>query len=153
MTRRRPEPGIRAVGLPRPTRLVVSPASGSAGEMQQQRAFGEPARGLGSVARGRSLVRRVRALDGPVVSCWPGVFRVSLLVLKAAGGLFKLDTQIVVARGGAKREGFQVMPAAHIVQPKVPKPPRQSTRAANRVCGDYLKACSFHRWTADELRP
>jgi hypothetical protein len=81
-----------------------------------------PARGLVSVARGHSLISRVRALDGPVVSCWPGGFHVSLLVLKAAGGHFKMDAQLVVARGVAKREGFRVMPAAHIAQQKVPTP-------------------------------
>ncbi len=62
----------------------------------------------------------------------PGGFRVSLLVLKAAGGLFELEAQLVVARGAAKREEFRVIPAAHIAQPKVPKPPRRSAGAANR---------------------
>jgi hypothetical protein len=38
VTSRRPEPGARAVGFPRPTRLVVSPASGSAGECGSSRA-------------------------------------------------------------------------------------------------------------------
>jgi hypothetical protein len=62
----------------------------------------------------------------------PGGFRVSLLVLKAADGLFELEAQLVVARGTAKREEFRVMPAAHIAQPKVPKPTRRSSGAANR---------------------
>jgi hypothetical protein len=62
----------------------------------------------------------------------PGGFQVSLLVLKAAGRLFELEAQLVVAWGTAKREEFRVMPAAHIAQPKVPKPPRRSAEAANR---------------------
>jgi hypothetical protein len=33
----------------------------------------------------------------------------------------------------AKRWEFRVIPAAHIVQPKVPKPPRRSAGAANRI--------------------
>jgi hypothetical protein len=90
-----------------------------------------PARVLESVACGPhdSLFHRVRALGGPVVSCWPGGFRVSLLVLKAAVGLFKLDARLVEAQGAAKR----VVPAAHIAQTKVPKPPHRSAPAANRT--------------------
>ncbi len=45
-----------------------------------------------------------------------------------------MDAQLGEARGGAKREGFRVMPAAHIAQPKVPKPPRRSDGAGNRTC-------------------
>jgi hypothetical protein len=62
----------------------------------------------------------------------PGGFRVSLLALKAAGGLFELENQLVGVKLTAKREEFRVMPAAHIVQPKVPKPPRRFAGAANR---------------------
>ncbi len=62
----------------------------------------------------------------------PGGFRVSLLALKAAGELFELEAQIDGVKLTAKREKFRVMPAAHIVQPKVPKPPRRSAGAANR---------------------
>jgi hypothetical protein len=55
----------------------------------------------------------------------PGGLQVSLLVLKAAGGLFELEAQLIVARGTANREEFRVIPAAHIAQPKVPKPPHR----------------------------
>ena len=64
----------------------------------------------------------------------PGGFRVSLLALKAAGELFELEARVVVVKLTAKRWEFRVMPAAHIVQPKVPKPPRRSAGAANRTC-------------------
>jgi hypothetical protein len=57
----------------------------------------------------------------------PGGFRVSL---QAAGRLFELDAQLVVARVAAKREGFRVMSAAHIAQPKEPKPPSRSAGEA-----------------------
>ncbi len=62
----------------------------------------------------------------------PGDFRVSLLALKAAGGLFELEARVGVVKLTAKRQGFRVIPAAHIVQPKVPKPPRRAAGAANR---------------------
>jgi hypothetical protein len=61
------------------------------------------------------------------------------LLQKAAGGLFKLDARLVEARGAAKREGFRVMQAAHIAQPKVPKPPRRSAGAAK---GDIYRRSS-----------
>ena len=64
----------------------------------------------------------------------PGGFRVSLLALKAAGELFELEARVVVVKLTAKRWEFRVIPAAHIVQPKVPKPPRRSAGAANRTC-------------------
>ena len=62
----------------------------------------------------------------------PGVFRVSLDALKAAGELFELEAQLDGVKMTSKRGEFRVMPAAHIVQPKVPKPPRRSAGAANR---------------------
>ncbi len=60
-----------------------------------------------------------------------------LLVLEAARELFELDAQaqaahLDVAQGAAKRVEIRVIPAAHIVQPKVPKPPCRFDWTANR---------------------
>ena len=78
----------------------------------------------------------------------PGVFRVSLLALKAAGELFELEAQLDGVKLTAKRGEFRVMPAAHIVQPKVPKPPRRSAGAANRTCAFMMCVGYWVVWTA-----